>query len=171
MPVIEEWCGSYPLPEDKPRGVLHCFNSDIATAEWYLERGFYISIGAYVGYPSSSQLRETLKSLPMDRLVVETDCPFLPPQNSVVRGMSLAYTVTTVEVLAITLAGNHRGNSREDHRENAIKLFGDKGEGIINHGEDGSGCDYENGCLPDREEEPVSSLVHWDTAAALPLQS
>jgi TatD DNase family protein len=123
MPVIAEWCDSYPLPEDKPRGVLHCFNSDIATAEWYLERGFYISIGAYVGYPSSSQLRETLKSLPMDRLVVETDCPFLPPQKFRGKRNEPAYTVTTVEVLA-DIKGVTIEEIAGKTTENAIKLFG-----------------------------------------------
>jgi TatD DNase family protein len=100
MPVMEEWCNSYKIPKGRARGVLHCFGSDIQTAEWYIERGFYISIGAYVGYPSSIQLRETLKSVPVDRLVVETDCPFLPPQKNRGKRNEPAYTPITVGVLA-----------------------------------------------------------------------
>jgi TatD DNase family protein len=122
MPVIGEWCDSYLLPEDKPRGVLHCFGSDAQTAEWYIKRGFYISIGAYIGYPSSSQLRETLSSLPVERLVVETDCPFLPPQKYRGKRNEPAYTVITVGVLA-DIKNVTVEEMAEQTTRNAIKLF------------------------------------------------
>jgi TatD DNase family protein len=122
MPIIAEWCNSYRLPDSQPRGVLHRFGSDIHTAEWYMERGFYISIGAYVGYPSSRLLRETLKSLPLDRLVVETDCPFLPPQKYRGQRNEPSYLPMTAGVLAdihkITLE-----ELAERTTLNTIKLF------------------------------------------------
>ena len=61
-------------------GVIHCFTGTVADAEAYMEMGFYISIAGPVTYPSAGDLRETVKHLPLDRLMVETDCPLLAPQ-------------------------------------------------------------------------------------------
>jgi TatD DNase family protein len=102
LPILQNWAGSYSLPEGKPRGVLHSFNrdSDIEIARKYLEMGFFISVGAYIGYPSSAQLRETLKDIPLDRLVVETDCPYLPPQKLRGKRNEPSYVLFTLGVLA-----------------------------------------------------------------------
>jgi len=62
--------------------------------------GFYLSVGGYIGYPSSINLRATLKEIPQDRLVVETDCPFLPPQQYRGKRNEPAYTLFTLKVLA-----------------------------------------------------------------------
>jgi TatD DNase family protein len=97
---LRKWSASYTLPEAKPRGVIHCFSGDLSTALEYINMGFYISIGGYIGYPSSAQLRETLKGIPQDRLVVETDCPFLPPQKYRGKRNEPAYTLVTLKVLA-----------------------------------------------------------------------
>ena len=81
MAIIADWCESYSIADNTFRGVLHCFSGDIQTADWYIQKGFFISIGAYVSYPSSAKLRETVSNLPLEKLVVETDSPFLPPQK------------------------------------------------------------------------------------------
>jgi TatD DNase family protein len=100
LAVLKSWSASYQLHDGKPRGVIHCFSGDAWTAEQYLNMGFYISLGGYIGYPSSALLRETVKSLPLDRLVVETDCPFLPPQAYRGKRNEPSYTVITAGVLA-----------------------------------------------------------------------
>lgn len=100
IPILQDWSRSYGLPPGKPRGILHCFNADEETANIYMEMGFFISSGAYIGYPSSAQLRSTIKNLPLDRLVLETDCPFLPPQKFRGKRNEPAYTVMTLEVLS-----------------------------------------------------------------------
>lgn len=63
------------------RGVIHCFSGSWADAERYLGLNFYLSIAAPVTYPSAKDLQETVQRIPLDRLLVETDCPFLPPQK------------------------------------------------------------------------------------------
>lgn len=78
--ILEEWTSSYTKTAHPP-GVIHCFNGDRDTLQRYLAMGFYISLGAYIGYPSSASLREVIKAIPQDRLVLETDSPFLPPQS------------------------------------------------------------------------------------------
>jgi TatD DNase family protein len=60
--------------------VLHCFSGDLAMAEEACRRGYYISIGGPVTYPKNETLREIVRKAKTDRLVLETDCPYLPPQ-------------------------------------------------------------------------------------------
>jgi TatD DNase family protein len=61
-------------------GILHCFSGDLAVARRGLDLGLLISIAGPVTYPSARRLADVVRALPLDRLVVETDCPYLPPQ-------------------------------------------------------------------------------------------
>ena len=61
------------------RGVMHCFSGDRAFAEQAMELGYYISIAGPVTYKNAVVLRDVVESLPMDRLLIETDAPFLAP--------------------------------------------------------------------------------------------
>ena len=60
-------------------GVLHCFSGDIQMARECEEMGFYISIPGTVTYPSNEQLREVVRGTRIERLLLETDCPYLSP--------------------------------------------------------------------------------------------
>jgi TatD DNase family protein len=122
LDILRDWSASYTLPKGKPRGVLHCFGGDITTAERYMEMGFFISIGAYVGYPSSAPLRSTLQNIPQDRLVVETDCPFLPPQKYRGQRNEPSYTLMTLGVLA-EIKRISLEEMADQTRRNAIRLF------------------------------------------------
>lgn len=62
-------------------GVIHCFSGTAADAEAVLTLGFYLGVDGPVSYPSAKPLREALSSVPLDRLVLETDSPYLPPQT------------------------------------------------------------------------------------------
>jgi TatD DNase family protein len=61
------------------KGVLHCFSSSQALADSALGLGFYISISGIVTFKNAQALRDTVKTVPLDRLLVETDSPFLAP--------------------------------------------------------------------------------------------
>jgi TatD DNase family protein len=61
------------------RGVLHCFTSSRALAKFALDLGFYISFSGIVTFKNAVDLRETAKYVPLDRMLVETDAPFLAP--------------------------------------------------------------------------------------------
>lgn len=63
------------------RGVIHCFSGSWSDAEAYLSLNFYLSIAGPVTYPSAKDLREVVRMIPLDRLMIETDCPLLPPQK------------------------------------------------------------------------------------------
>ena len=61
-------------------GIFHCFTGSLADAQRGLELGFLISFSCNVTYPKMSHLLQTAAALPVDRILVETDSPFLPPQ-------------------------------------------------------------------------------------------
>ena len=61
------------------RGVLHCFTGTPALARSGLELGFYISLAGIITFPKAAELRDTVRSVPIDRLMTETDSPFLAP--------------------------------------------------------------------------------------------
>ena len=68
------------LAEEKPPpGVLHCFTGSRALAEAALDLGFYISISGIVTFRNAEDLRAIVRDLPLDRLLVETDAPYLAP--------------------------------------------------------------------------------------------
>jgi TatD DNase family protein len=62
-------------------GVLHCFSGDLVMARACLELGFYLSIAGPVTYPKNDGLREVVRAVSIDRLLIETDCPYLAPQS------------------------------------------------------------------------------------------
>jgi TatD DNase family protein len=65
--------------ERPPPGVMHCFSSGRALAETALAIGFYISISGIVTFRNAEDLRATVRDVPLDRLLVETDAPYLAP--------------------------------------------------------------------------------------------
>lgn len=70
------------IPSRQPQspGVIHCFTGSHSDAECLTAMGFYLGVDAPITYPSAKDLRETFKKIPMTRLVLETDSPYLPPQ-------------------------------------------------------------------------------------------
>src|SRR2546422_1517605 len=68
------------VPVGEGGGIMHCFSGDTAIARRCLDLGLLISLAGPVTYPKARALPEVAKVVPADRLVVETDCPFLPPQ-------------------------------------------------------------------------------------------
>jgi len=68
------------VPVGEAGGIMHCFSGDTAIARRCLDLGLLISLAGPVTYPKARALPEVAKVVPADRLVVETDCPFLPPQ-------------------------------------------------------------------------------------------
>ena len=67
------------LREAPLRGVLHCFTSSQRLARQAIDLGFYISISGIITFKNAEDLRQTVRGLPLDRLLVETDSPYLAP--------------------------------------------------------------------------------------------
>ena len=81
-------------------GVLHCFTSDIPLARAGLDLGFYISLAGIITFPKASELRETVRGVPLDRLLTETDSPFLAPVPHRGSRNEPAYVTRVVAALA-----------------------------------------------------------------------
>ncbi|GAI95445.1 unnamed protein product, partial [marine sediment metagenome] len=60
-------------------GIMHCFTEDWAMAKQALDLGFYISISGIVTFKNAQQLVEVVQNLPLERCLIETDCPYLAP--------------------------------------------------------------------------------------------
>lgn len=63
------------------RVVIHCFSGDAALAEECAERGYHVSFAGNLTYPKNAHFRQAAAALPLDRILVETDAPFLAPQK------------------------------------------------------------------------------------------
>jgi TatD DNase family protein len=96
--ILGKWSANSALKG--PKGIIHCFSGDLATARTYIDMGFYLALGGYIGYPSSLSFREVIRDIPLDRLVLETDCPFLPPQQHRGKRNEPVYTLLTLQLLA-----------------------------------------------------------------------
>lgn len=81
-------------------GILHCFSGDLATARRGLDLGLLVSIAGPVTYPGARRLGEVVRALPLEALVLETDCPYLPPQPWRGRRNEPAYLATTAARVA-----------------------------------------------------------------------
>jgi len=81
-------------------GVIHCFTAGPALAEAALEIGFYISIAGILTFKKADELRATIGQVPLDRLLVETDAPYLAPVPKRGKRNEPAFVVHTAEKLA-----------------------------------------------------------------------
>ena len=81
-------------------GVLHCFTGSRALAERGLELGFFVSISGIVTFKNADELRETARAIPLDRLLVETDSPFLAPVPNRGKTCEPAFVADTAAFLA-----------------------------------------------------------------------
>lgn len=104
-------------------GILHCFSGTAEQAERALRIGFLISFAGNATYPSAGELRHVAATLPPDRILVETDCPFLAPVPDRGKRNEPAFVARTAETLALA-----RGISTEELAElttaNFFRLFG-----------------------------------------------
>ncbi|AGM26597.1 Mg-dependent DNase [Spiroplasma syrphidicola EA-1] len=81
------------------KGLMHCYSGDVETAKKFLDLGFYISFSGTVTFKNANQLREVAKMVPLDKILVETDAPYLTPDPY--RGQKnypkyIAYTVAQI---------------------------------------------------------------------------
>lgn len=95
-------------------GVIHCFSYSLEMAREYLDLGFYIGVGGVLTFKNARKLKEVVEYMPLERIVLETDCPYLAPEPN--RGkrnssLNLPYVVDAIsqikgvpaeEVIAVT---------------------------------------------------------------------
>ncbi|MBM3181991.1 MAG: TatD family deoxyribonuclease [Chloroflexi bacterium] len=77
--ILEEWQSNLKSPLAEKPGVLHSFNGNLETAQKALALNFYIGVTGPVTYKNADEKREIIKQLPITKLLIETDAPFLSP--------------------------------------------------------------------------------------------
>ncbi len=113
--VEEMGKGAYP-------GLLHCFSSGLQLAEKALEIGFYISLSGILTFKNAVELRETAAKVPMERLLVETDAPYLAPVPKRGKRNEPSFVVHTAEKLA-EVKGVSAAELAEATTANFLRLF------------------------------------------------
>lgn len=103
-------------------GVIHCFSYSVEMAKQFLDMGFYLGLGGVVTFKNAKTVKEVASYVPLDRIVLETDCPYLSPvpyrgkRNS---SMNLPYVIETIaQIKEITEEEVRRATN-----ENARKLY------------------------------------------------
>lgn len=104
------------------RGVIHCFSYTKEIAQEYISMGYYIGIGGVITFSNAKKLKEAAAAIPIEKILLETDCPYLAPvPNRGKRNSSLNLPYVAQEIAQI------KGISREEvvsiTSENAQRLF------------------------------------------------
>lgn len=119
--ILREWAAS--LPPEHPRGVLHCFSGDRTLMRDCCDAGFYLSFAGPITYQNAGRAADLVVAAPRDRLLVETDSPYLAPHPQRGKRNEPALVRLVAERVAAL-----RGESVEQIVEvtggNAAKLFG-----------------------------------------------
>ena len=104
------------------RGVLHCFSAGRGLAEQALDLGFYISLSGIVTFRNAEDLREIVRDIPLDRILDETDSPFLAPVPNRGKRNEPAFVVHTARLVA-ELKGIDEAEFARVTTENFFRLF------------------------------------------------
>lgn len=114
------------LREETEKGafpfILHCFSAGQALADVGVELGGYVSFSGIVTFPKSEELREIARTVPLDRLLVETDAPYLAPKRWRGKRNEPSYVVNTAEVLADVKGVSYEEMARIT-TDNAFRCF------------------------------------------------
>ena len=104
-------------------GVMHCWPGNPEDVNPFLDLGLHISFAGNLTYPKNDHLREAAQRVPLDRLLVETDAPFLAPQPKRGNRNESAFITHTLSALA-ELRGEDVELTRQATWDNACRLFG-----------------------------------------------
>jgi TatD DNase family protein len=123
MSILIDWAaGLSTTPLAGCAGVLHTFSGDLSMAQRALAAGFYISVSGPVTYKNARHLPDVVRAVPLDRLLVETDCPFLAPEPHRGQRNEPAY-VSFVAGRVADLKGVPVDHVARATTENARRLF------------------------------------------------
>lgn len=103
--------------------IFHCFSGSLLMAREAIKRGWLISFSGVVTYPNAGELRDVAAEIPLDKIVVETDCPFLPPQAHRGERNEPSYVVETAQVVA-EARGISLENLEKATDDNAKRVLG-----------------------------------------------
>ncbi|MFQ5477932.1 MAG: TatD family hydrolase [Candidatus Binatia bacterium] len=103
-------------------GVVHCFTGSYRDARWFLDRGLLISFTGIITFKNAHELRDVARRLPLDRLMVETDSPYLAPEPHRGRRNEPCHAVAVARMIA-EIQGVSYDRVVEVTTDNALSLF------------------------------------------------
>ncbi|MBR5407602.1 MAG: TatD family hydrolase [Lachnospiraceae bacterium] len=110
------------------QGIIHCFSYSPEEADKYVKLGYHIGIGGVVTFKNGRKLQEIAKNIPLEKIVVETDCPYLAPEPYRGRRNSSAYLTYIIERIASLRNVSYEEIEKATY-ENAVALFGVRADG------------------------------------------
>lgn len=122
LPILENWAKALPASLKDRAGVLHSFSDAPEYAQRALKAGFYVGFSGPITYKNADSLRKVVSETPLDRILVETDAPFLTPHPHRGERNEPAY----VALVAERIAALHRMDTvafAEHSTQNAFRLF------------------------------------------------
>jgi TatD DNase family protein len=117
MALLEEEISKGPFT-----GVIHCYSSSRRLAERAVALGLYLGIGGILTFKRSEEIRATVRDMPLERLLLETDAPYLAPVPKRGKTNEPAFTAYVADHLA-AVKGVGRGEIERRTTENALRLF------------------------------------------------
>ena len=104
-------------------GIIHCFSYSVEIAKQFVDLGFYIGAGGVVTFKNGRKLKEVVKEIPLDRIMIETDSPYLAPVPKRGKRNTSEYLQYIIEEIA-GIKGLPAAQIEEATYENAVRLFG-----------------------------------------------
>ncbi|MBD2354589.1 TatD family hydrolase [Tolypothrix sp. FACHB-123] len=118
--VLQKW---REQKGERVRGVMHCWGGTPEEAQWFIDLGFYISFSGTVTFKNAKQIQATAAMVPSDRLLIETDCPFLAPVPKRGKGRNEPAYVRYVAESIAQLRGEAVEAIAKQTTQNACDLF------------------------------------------------
>ena len=103
-------------------GVIHCFSGSKEMAKEYIKMGYYIGVGGVVTFKNARVLKEVVESIPLERILTETDCPYLAPVPFRGKRNCSAYISYVLDMIA-ELKGVSREEAEQVTYENARNMY------------------------------------------------
>ena len=103
-------------------GVIHCYSYSPEMAKEFVKMGYYIGVGGVVTFKNAKKLKETVEQLPLERILLETDCPYMAPEPNRGKRNYSGYIPYVVDMIA-QLKGITADEVENVTWENAMKLF------------------------------------------------
>lgn len=127
MPVVihsrDAWEDTMELLRKyRPKGVMHCFSGSAETAREIVEMGMYVGFTGVVTFKNAKKALKALEAVPLDRLLVETDCPYMAPEPNRGKRNYSGYLPYTIAAMA-AVKGLSPDEMAEITAENAERLF------------------------------------------------
>ncbi|MBE5938157.1 MAG: TatD family deoxyribonuclease [Lachnospiraceae bacterium] len=119
MNILKEYT---PLMSQGIHGVIHCFSGSAQSAAEFVKMGYYIGIGGVVTFKNAKKLKEVAQEIPIENIVIETDCPYMAPEPYRGKRNDSSYLSYVVSKLA-KIKGISEQEVTEITAENALRMY------------------------------------------------